>query len=214
MRFPELVAAYPLCFHLTAAGAWPDVKAHGLLSTARALAAHGRADDPAGSAHRPQAVRLQGDERLPTVLVRDQVLLAPAQLPGVLIDMTSEQWLRALNARVFFYVREADALALSKARAYRTQDHELITLTTRSLINACASRVQLAHLNTGTVQRGAGVRGSDTFRSIDTYAGTVRSVKELTVLDAVTPVLPHVVSVQSVTAGTTTGTRYERPAED
>lgn len=214
MKFPDFVTKYPHCFHLTAAGAWPHVREHGLLSTARVLEQHGRSGDAAGHTHRASGVLLQGTDTLPQVLVRDQIPLALAQLPGVLTDMTTEEWLRTLNARVFFFVRRDDALALSKARAYKAQEHEMITLTTRSLVNSCASRVQLAHLNTGTVQRGAGTRGSDTFRSIDTYAGTLSSVKELTVLGGVVPVLPHVVRVESVSAGTSTGILWEPEPED
>ncbi len=209
MRFREFVVKYPHCYHLTAAGAWPHLRQHGLLSTSRVLEQHGRGDDPAGSQHRAAGVRLEGTDQLPTVLVRDQIPLSLAQLPGVLTDMTSEEWLRTLNSRVFFFVRRDDALALSKARAYRTQEHELVTVTTRSLVNACASRVQLAHLTTGTVQRASGKRGSDTFQSIDTYAGTMSSVKELTVLDGVVPLLPHVARVETVSEGQVTGMLYE-----
>ena len=215
MRFKDFVARYPNCYHLTAAGAWPHIQRYGLLSTSAVLAQHGRpSDDPAATQHRPTGVALAATDDLPGVLIRDQIPLSTIQLPNVLTDMTPDEWIAALNARVFFFVRRDDALALSNARAYREQQHELLTLNTRSLVNTHASRVELAHLNTGTVQRASGKRGSDTFTSIDTYKGTLSSVKELLVRDGVTPLTPHVLTVETVHAGGAAGTVWTAPVDE
>lgn len=68
---------------------------------------------------------------------------------------------------MFFWLTERRLERLRNAPPYRQRPHEILTLDTEAVLDAHASRVELAHLNTGAVHPSANYpRGAGTFRLI------------------------------------------------
>ena len=139
---------------------------------------------------RPESYRLTADG-LPDATVRDQrplKFLDRCLLPGT----TVQDFLDALNGRVFFHVAEERLHRLLGARAYRSGAHDVFTIDTEALLES-NDQIDLAPYNTGSVHvPNMPARGPSTFTPLVEYPwerwraarGEDNAVVELTVANA------------------------------
>ncbi|MDI6024050.1 hypothetical protein QBL02_10885 [Leucobacter sp. UT-8R-CII-1-4] len=190
MNREDFIARHPRLFHMAAADSWPSIQRHGLLSTSALVDLY----DPT------PAVR---HEILETVRRRSYVLSYPGlddatvrdQLPLKFIDrclfpgVTTQEFLDALNTRVFFHVDEERLLRLLNARAYRNKVHDVLMLDTATFLGNHPN-VELAPYNTGSVHvPNMPPRGPETFEPLEDYSlpywerirGSKDAIVELTV---------------------------------
>jgi hypothetical protein len=172
MDVVELIARYPRLYHMAEDGSWPDIKAHGLLSTKALL---DRFEVTPGkrealySRHRPESVVISHAERGRAV-IRDQKSMDDRGLERALgDDLTPREWYELLNDRVFFWLTEERLTRLLGARAYRNRTHVVLTLDAATLIPANADRITLSPINSGCTKPMPQPRGRDTFQRIAQY---------------------------------------------
>jgi len=201
----HVIDLYPRLFHMAADGAWPSIQEHGLLSTTALVDLY---DPPADvraqilDGVRRTSVALQRDG-LPDALVRDQrplKFIDQCLLPGV----TLQEYLDALNGRVFFWVSEERLSRLMGATAYKRHPQTVLEVDTATLL-AAHPDVELAPYNTGSVHvPNMPARGPATFVRLEDYPfeqmvkrrGRNNAVVELTVPYASPRVVDAVVKVQ------------------
>lgn len=167
----ELIAQHPVLFHMAEDGTWPSIREHGLLSTAALVELYQLPDDlrrEVLDGVRRSSITLHHPD-LPPAVVRDQ---APLKfLSSCLLDgVTPQQFLDALNERVFFWVSQGRLQRLLGARLYRNRAHVILHVDTASLVSAHGDTIELAPYNTGdlhvpTLPR----RGPQTFVPLDRY---------------------------------------------
>ena len=167
----DIVRYYPRLYHMAELGSWESVKRHGLLST-RALIDLFEVDEPLRSEilrrRRPESIRLHHPDH-GVAVVRDQIPLREAPLRGCLTDMTLEEWLDALNSRVFFWLDEPHLETLLGAGAYRDRAHDVLHIDTAALLDRHAARITLSSINSGSTIYNPRPRGSTTFLPIGDY---------------------------------------------
>jgi len=202
----DLAERWPRLYHLAEAGAWPSIRRHGLLSTTALLDLFEVEPERRAAlegARRTASHVLEHPEH-GTAVLRDNLALHPTALERTLDAMTTEEWCRTLNARVFLWLTEARWQRLRATRLYRDRPHDLVVLDTASLLAAHGDRVELSPLNSGAVFALTTVRrGSQTFRPLPGYdwearRRTAEPVVELTVLGGVPDAAEHVVDVRRV----------------
>ncbi|CAA2137691.1 hypothetical protein MBLL_00780 (plasmid) [Methylobacterium bullatum] len=130
-------------------------------------------------------------------------------LAGCLDDgLTPTDWYVTLNQRVFFWPLRTRLRGLLKARAYRNDVQTVLTLDTRSIVDAYANVIQLSPINSGATIMSVARRGNHTFAPITAFplephrrrAGYNQSVAEVVIPDRVVPILDHVLAVHRVRA--------------
>ncbi len=167
----EISRHYSLLYHMAEAGSWNSISRHGLLST-RSLIDLFEVNDDARKTilrrRRPTSVELTHDVH-GTAFVRDQIPLSESRLAACLTDMTLEEWLDTLNSRVFFWLDEAHLETLLGARAYRDDEHDVITVDSTLLLARHAPRVTLSPINSGATMYTPPSRGRATFLPIASY---------------------------------------------
>lgn len=215
MTGAELALHYPRLYHMAEDGAWPSIRAHGLLSTSALVRAHGLAGEAAAALEgrrRPAGVRLAGPG-LPEAVLRDQGPMSDAALRRCLDDgLVPEDWYRLLNGRVFFWPSRARLLRLLGARAYRRRPQTVLTLDTASLVAAHGDAMALSAINSGATIFGGPRRGLGTFVPLGAYPfaawrarrGLADAVVEVTVPDRVPHAADHTLAVERVADGVTT----------
>lgn len=151
---------------------------------------------------RRTSVPLQRDG-LPDALVRDQrplKFIEQCLVPGV----TLQEYLDALNGRVFFWVSPERLSRLMGATAYKKYPQTVLEIDTATLL-AAHPHVDLAPYNTGSVHvPNMPARGPATFVRLEDYPyeqmvkkrGSSDAVVELTVPYAAPSVADAVVKVQ------------------
>jgi len=162
----ELAARHPRLYHVTSPGAWASISRLGLLPASALLelfeveAARRRA---LTTARRPAEARIE-HPALGVAILTDNLPLSERALAGCLDDgLTPQDWLRLLNARVFFWA-DADGLArLLGARTNRRRRREVLTFDTLGLARAHADRVEISPINSGSTIRKPARRGLATF---------------------------------------------------
>ncbi len=189
----ELARRFPTLWHVAHPGAWPSIQQRGLISTEQLVDLFEVADPDRNrilTERRRRPVILEHPEH-GTAVIRDQKPLIPGNLAKVLTDMTPQQWCGTLNNRVFFWPdpKRRDSMMA----AYSREDLLVLTVNTASLLDAHLDRVELSHINSGTVRFANSPRGSGTFRPIPDY--DQRSLAELCVVGGVPDVLDHVEAV-------------------
>jgi hypothetical protein len=167
----ELIEHFPRLFHMAAAGSWPSIRAHGLLSTSALLdlfEVTGEDRIAVESRRRPDSVqlhhRLHGD-----AVIRDNKPLSDRKLAACLDDMEPSAFYCLLNTRVFFWLTEDRLETLLGARAYRDEDQTIITVDTARLLARQAEEVTLSAINSGSTVYAPQRRGSATFKRIEDY---------------------------------------------
>lgn len=155
------------------AGAWEQIREHGLLSTTALLDRFGYEGDERAaieSFRRPQIVTITHKVTGEVAQIRDNKPLRLQFLEACLTDMTVQQWCELLNRKVFFWVSAERLETLLSARAYSNRPHDVVTVDTRALVERDPSRLTLAPINTGaTLYPTATARGSQTFVAIEDY---------------------------------------------
>lgn len=171
MDHASLIAQYPTVYHMADAQAWASIQRHGLLPTrdlvdlfepdaaTRASLLHGV---------RSRSVSLHHD-RHGTVTIRDQ---GPLKfLPECLTDeATPQQYLDALNARVYFWGSLERLGRLLGARRYRSSPQVVLHVDTDRLVARHGAAIELAPYNTGSLHVPTlPKRGADVFQPITDY---------------------------------------------
>ena len=212
MTGAELALHYPRLYHMAEDGAWPSIRAHGLLSASALVRAHGLSGEAAAALEarrRPAGVRLSGPG-LPDAVLRDQGPMSDAALRRCLDDgLLPEDWYRLLNGRVFFWPSRARLLRLLGARAYRSRAHTVLTLDTAGLVAAHGDAMALSAINSGATIFGGPRRGLGTFVPLAAYPfaawrarrGLGDAIVEVTVPDRVADAARHTLAVERVAGG-------------
>jgi hypothetical protein len=171
MERDELVRLHPVLFHMAEDGTWPSVRAHGLLST-RAIVDLFATDESVRtqvlSVVRTASIAIEHPER-GRVVVRDQ---GPLKFLNQCLTegTTAQDYLDALNERVFFWLSCSRLKRLLGARRYRDNAATVIHVDTARLLARHADAVQLAPYNTGSMHvPSAPRRGTDVFVDVDRY---------------------------------------------
>lgn len=220
MDAQQFAAKYPTLYHMADETAWPSIQKHGLLSTRAMVDLY--EPEPAIRAAilsevRCSCITLESDV-LGTMTVRDQLPLK--FLDECLEDgVTRQDFLCALNGRVFFWLSIDRLQTLLNARAYRNRRHTVMHVDTAALLEVYGAETQLAPYNTGsahvpTVPK----RGPDVFTSLEKYPfdewrrkrGRSREpVVELTIPYAVPDIAKFVRKVQLRQANDVLATVFE-----
>ncbi len=202
MTEAEFIAGYPRLWHMAQDGAWPSIRAYGLLSTSALLDLYGVGGEARArleTRRRARSETLEG-EGLPRVVIRDQGPLSETRLAACLDDgLSPADWLRSLNGRVFFWLKRRRLAELLQGRAYRDAAHTVLTVNTASLIAVHGASVRLCPINSGATIYDTPRRGLSTFCTIADYplreGGRRKAIAEFTVEHAVPDIADHVVAV-------------------
>jgi hypothetical protein len=167
----ELIRFYPVLFHLADDGAWLSLRTHGLLST-RAIVDLFDPDEQTRAAVldrvRTRSTVLE-HPRYGTAVIRDQ---GPLKFLGQCLTegTTVQQYLDALNGRVYFWLNFDRLKVLLGAARYRNKPATVIHVDTARLMASHSDHVQLAPYNTGSMHvPNAPRRGVDVFVDVDRY---------------------------------------------
>ena len=176
----QIIAEYPVLYHMAEVGSWPSIQQHGLLSVTALLDLfhyQGSQREAIESKWRPKIVTIKHDEH-GIAAIRDQGPMPPEALWQVLDGMTPCEWYRLINGKTFLWATKERLLNFLDAKAYRNTPHLVLKIDTRQLLMRHADRVSLAHYITGSVSRfQTPRRGRYTFRRIpDYYSKTVVEV--------------------------------------
>jgi hypothetical protein len=207
----QLWTRYPTLFHMAEAGSWPSIKRHGLLSTKSLLdlfVIDGRRRTDIMSRRRPASVVIEHPVHGRAV-IRDQKPLSEAKLAACLLDdLTSAQWLRMLNTKVFFWVAPERLRDLRRARAYRQHRQLVLRVDAQKLIEAYSNQILLSDRNTGTTSPFAHPRGRLTFLPISENGR--RRVVELAIEKGVPDFRQFVIRAEEMGGGEAEKVLFER----
>jgi hypothetical protein len=216
----RLTRLYPVLFHMAENGSWPSIRARGLLSTKAIVDLYQPDEDTRAeildSVRRASVVLSR--EGLPDVTIRDQL---PAKFLAECLDegVSPQEFLDALNSRVFFWLSAERLKKLLNAKHYRDLSHTVLHVDTASLLEEYAGRIQLAPYNTGSMHvPNAPKRGPRVFTPVADYpfddwarfrGRSADAVVELTVDYAVPDISSHVTRVETWTGGEPTEVLYQ-----
>lgn len=212
MEVDELVERYPVLYHVAEKGSWPLIQNLGLLSTTAILdrfGLEGAEREVIEERRRPEAVELTHRDH-GTIIIRDQRVLHDSKLSNALLDgLSTSEWHRILNRKVFFWLRRHRFHGLLEAKSYRARRHTVITVGTKALLDDHLRDVRLSRLNSGSTTPMAHPRGRDTFLPIADYdfderkssRGVKDAIAELTVEYAVPDAAKYALRVEEVGAG-------------
>lgn len=171
VRRDDLVNRYPTLYHMAEDGTWPSIQAHGLLSTRALVDLYNPGQDVRTEILdrvRAKSITLY-DQGLGHAVIRDQgplKFLNECLLP----DTSPQEFLDALNGRVFFWLTRKRLETLLGARLYREKQHTVLHLDTMQLMARYGDKVELAPYNTGSMHvPTAPRRGSGVFVAVDDY---------------------------------------------
>ena len=198
----ELAALHPRLFHVTDPDAWPSIRERGLLS-AEALTAlfelpPCRREALLGG-RRAGGVTI-AHPRHGRAVLNDNLPLSLDALAACLDDgLSPADWLRHLNARVFFWVDRERVARLLGARTNRHRPRLVLELDTASVASGHAEALCLSPINSGSTIRKAARRGLGTHTPLGRHShadwrrlrGGRDRVVEVTVTGAVPDVERH-----------------------
>lgn len=217
----QLAALHPALYHMAEDGSWPSIRDRGLLST-RAIVDLYQPDEATKAeiltrVRRKKITLTRGG--LPDVTIRDQM---PAKFLDVCLEegVTPQEYLDALNGRVFFWVSAGRLAKLLQARLYRNLRHTVLRVDTAALLKAYPDRVQLAPYNTGSMHvPNAPKRGPRVFTDLAGYpydqwarrrGKSGDAIVELTIDYAVPEVSSYVNRVETWAGGVPVEVLYEK----
>jgi hypothetical protein len=223
---PALLAKlHPTVYHMAEDGTWPSICQRGLLSTQAIVDLYQPSADVREqilSTVRRDKIKLT-NAGLGEMTIRDQ---RPAKfLKDCMNDGVSPQdYLDALNGRVFFWLRLSRLTRLLNARLYRHSRHTALHVDTAGLVGAYSGRVQLAPYNTGSMHvPNAPSRGTEVFTDVADYpyeqwlAKRGRSgepVVELTISYAIPDIAKFVTKVETWAGGEPIAVLYPGNSSD
>jgi hypothetical protein len=219
-----LAKLHPTLYHMAEDGTWPSIRQRGLLSTQAIV-----------DLYQPDAdVR----ERILSTVRRDKIKLTSATLGEMTIrdqrpakfledcmndGVSPQDYLDALNGRVFFWLRLSRLNRLLNARLYRDSRHTVLHVDTARLVSMYPDQVQLAPYNTGSMHvPTAPRRGPDVFTDLADYpyeqwlAKRGRSgepVVELTIGYAVSDITKFVTKVETWAGGKPVAVLYSNNSQ-
>lgn len=208
----DLAALHPRLFHVTQPECVDGILARGLLSTSRLLdrfEVRGEVRASIEAARRPARVTLAHAAH-GTAIINDNTPLSEKALAACLDDgLSPADWLRMLNARVFFWASAEEVATLTGARLNRGRRLTVLVLDTLGLVRAHAGHVELCPINSGSTIRKPARRGKGTFTPLGAHPyatwrrlrGGLDRVREVVVLGAVAPIAPHMIEVQQIVGG-------------
>lgn len=168
----EIVNRYPQLYHMAADGSWESIKSHGLLSTSALLDLFEIRDpqrEQLYSKHRPESVSIQHSQ-FGTAIIRDQKPMSEGGLLRCLRDgLTPRDWYEILNRRVFFWLTENRLKRMLTAKAYKNEEHIVLTIDTSRLMNQYESSISLSPMNSGCTKPFPWPRGRSTFLRLRDY---------------------------------------------
>lgn len=207
----EFVERHPRLFHMAARKSWPAIQRHGLLSTSALLdlfEVEGEERLALEERHRPKSVGIDHPMH-GTAVIRDQKPMRDADLERALEDgITPTEWYRLLNSRVFFWPNEQRLARMLGAKAYRNDEHIVLTVNTRTLLTAHLDRTVLSRMNSGATRPMPHPRGRDCFLPLgefpyfDRLSRRLDPVAEVAVQHCVPDIVQHVERVE-IARGTT-----------
>lgn len=216
MQLEKLLQRYPYVYHMAEVGTWPSIQERGLLSTTASLDALGIAGaqrTALESAYRPEMSHLRPGAA-DDIVLRDQRPMPPNRLAQALPDgLTTEQWYRLINSKVFFWVSPERLGRL--LRSYGASEHDVLRVDTASLLDAHFTRTWLCHMNSGNTLPIPHYRDETIFKRIPDYpvnrVGTpLKEVVELVVDYSVPDIENHVIDVTRVQGDTQLGIVWKR----
>jgi hypothetical protein len=207
MHIEQLVIAHPRLYHMAEADTWDSIQQRGLLSTAAIVDLYdlsGEEREVILHQVRKRSITLDSIE-LGKITIRDQLPLK-FLAECLTADTTSEQFLEALNGRVFFWLGLHRLITLLRARQYRSARQTVLTLDTAKLLEAYAGVAELAPYNTGSMHvPTAPRRGKAVFQAVADYpydewrkkrGSGADAVVELTIPYAVPDIAKYVLKVE------------------
>lgn len=221
MDISELVDRYPTLYHMAEDGTWPSIQRHGLLSTTALVELFeitGPAREKILNEVRKKTISITHPDH-GTAAIRDQLPLK--FLSKVLTAGTRpQQFLDALNNRVFFWLSQPRLHKLLNARQYRGKAQTILHVDTAGLVSAYADKIQLAPYNTGSMHvPTAPRRGVDVFVDLADYphqewrkkrGASHDAVVELTVPHSIPDITNFVVKVERRVGGELTEILFKR----
>lgn len=213
-RFAKL---YPRLFHMAESGSWPSVQRHGLLSTSALLdlfEVDGSRRREIESEWRPEGVPIQ-HPKFGAAVIRDQWPMPPQHLEAGLDGIAPQEWYKFLNGRVFLWLSEKRLMRMLNARPYQGSAHDVLTLDTRSFVEAYAERIKVCPINSGFAMPMFGKVTPRSFESFETIAQRAEDrglsgLAELTVAYSAPEAWRFVVSVESWRGERCLGTIWRR----
>jgi hypothetical protein len=168
----ELLRDCPTLYHMAESGSWPSIRKDGLLSTAALLDKYnveGAKRRDIEARRRPKSVELQG-KGMSSATIRDQFPMTDGGLERCLKDgLSPSAWYKLLNAKVFFWLTRERLLRLLNAGTYRSDEHDVLEIDARSMVEAYAERIWFCPMNSGCTKPYAHPRGKGTFKRIGNY---------------------------------------------
>ena len=206
MTVDQLILHFPRVYHMANAGTWESIRQRGLLSTSALLDLFGIGGEERyriESCHRKESIPITRPQ-FGTVVIRDQAPMRESALEKCLDGISPREWYELLNRKAFFWASEARVKTLLRARLYRNDEHDVITVDTASLISHHARRVTLSPINSGNTLYNPPLRGSFTFRAITDYPfeerrkkrGLGNAIAELAVDYSVPDLILHTILVE------------------
>jgi hypothetical protein len=168
----ELLADCPTLYHMAELGSWPSIRATGLLSTSALLDSYGVSGEQRleiEAQRRSSSATLSQPGRN-SATIRDQLPMDDSGLRRCLRDgLTPNDWYRLLNSKVFFWLSRDRLIRLLRAGAYRMQEHDVLELDAKPLIDAYREKISLSPINSGCTKPFPTPRGNSTFLGIADY---------------------------------------------
>lgn len=199
----ELITNCPSLYHMAERGSWKAIQKDGLLSTTALMDLYGVAEPgrtQIEKTHRPKSIVISAPG-LAGAVVRDQIPMSDTGLRKALPDhLKPSDWYELLNSKVFFWTSLERLHRLTDAKAYRDQEHDVLEINTRSLVDAHRERVWLCPINSGCTKPFPHERDESIFSRIKDYPyahwrskrGRFERVVELAVDYAVADIGAHV----------------------
>ncbi len=191
----EIIARYPVLFHVAECGSWPSIQRHGLLSTTTLLNKFEK------SGPERQAIESECRRKgLPiehpahgVAFIRDQRPMSPNALAPLLLDgLTPPEWYRLLNRKCFLWATKDRLLTFLNSISCRNRIQDVLTVNTRELLKRYSKRISLTSFNTGAVGRGRKRRGVNSFQNIEDFAQERKRNKVVeVVVDCCVPDVAH-----------------------
>lgn len=181
------VERYPKLYHMAEDGTWPSIRELGLMSTTAALDHFKIAGDERvlhEVTHRPEKVAIGpvGSQ----ITLRDQKPMFPDRLEKALQGVTTTEWYKFLNDKVFMWAQEHRLFGLLGARGYNKLEHDVLTIDTAKFMAKHADRVWLCPMNSGNTFPMPHLRGLGTFQRLVDYPVKANGSPQKEVVEVVT----------------------------
>ncbi len=214
-QIDKFVEKHPKLYHMAEAGSWASIRKYGLLSVAALLdlfEIKGKRRSELLSQWRPDSVPIEHPS-FGVAVIRDQHPLPTEKLEKVLEEgLSPEDWYETLNRKCFLWVDEERLSRMLNTALYRNNEHDVLILNTRKLLERDSERITISHINTGYAGRSVNMRGMDTFHKIQVCRRVRRKsgIAELTVERKVPNIEEVAISVEVRKGSETLRTIWER----